>query len=170
MRRHAAALSVLAASIALLAPVPIASADSETFKDGKTTAGPMDIHRVSVVNENLLQIRIKVEDLQKKFGRSAGVYIDTDPDQKGPEYFIGSGLYQSDWSISEADGWAPGDEPLSCPVDQKLRYDDDVIAWRTGPECLGEYSKVRVSAEATKGDTTDYSPDRHEWHPWVQRY
>ena len=66
MRRPAAALSALAATVAVLAPAQIAAADSETFKDGKTTEGPMDIHRVSEVNENRLQVRIKVENLQKK--------------------------------------------------------------------------------------------------------
>lgn len=170
MRSRAAALSVLAATVALIAPTQIAAADSETFKDGKTTEGPMDIHRVSVVNENRLQIRIKVEDLQKKIGPGAGVWLDTDPDHKGPDFLIGSGLYQSDYQISRAEGWKVVGDPLSCPLEQKLRYDDDVIAWRTGAGCLGEYDEVRVSAETQTEDTHDFSPARHEWHPWVDRY
>ena len=163
------ALSVVAV---LLLPAAPAVADAQTFKDGKTTEGPMDIHRVSVVNEKRFQVRIKVDNLQRKHGRSAAVWIDTDPDRKGPEFFIGSGLYDSDWQISRTDGWKVTSGPLSCPVDQRLRYADDVISWTTGPQCLGEYDEVRVSAEAAGEDeeSRDYSPGRHQWHPWVDRH
>ena len=154
---------------AILLPAPPAAAEAQTFKDGKTTEGPMDIHRVSVVNEKRLQVRIKVDDLQKKHGRSASVWIDTDPDRKGPEYFIGSGLHDSDWQIGRTEGWKVVEVPLSCPVDQRLRYADDVISWTTGAKCLGEYDEVRVSAEAADQDTRDYSPSRQHWHPWVGR-
>ena len=57
-----------------------------------------------------------------------------------------------------------------CPVDQRLRYDDDVISWTTGPQCLGKYDEVRVSAETQTEDDHDFSPARREWHPWVDRY
>ena len=169
MRRPAAALSTCVAAFALLAPASTAVADSASFKDGKTTDGPMDIHRVSVVNEKRLQVRIKVDDLQKEIGPGAGVWLDTDPDRKGPEFVIGSGLYQSDWQITRADGWKAVGDPLSCPVDQRLRYDDDVISWRTGPACLGKYDEVRVSAETQTQQTHDWSPARRSWHPWVDR-
>jgi hypothetical protein len=168
MRPRTPALAAIVAAVLL--PASPALGDSETFKDGKTTEGAMDIHRVSVVNEKRLQVRIKVEDLQKKSGPSAGVWLDTDPEHKGPDFFIGSGLYQSEWQISRADGWKVTGDPLSCPVDQRLRYDDDVISWTTGPKCLGDYEEVRVSAEAHAEETHDYSPARHEWHSWIDRY
>ena len=167
MSTRAIVLSVVAV---LLVSTPPAVADSKGFKDGKATEGPMDIHRVSVVNEKRLQVRIKVDNLQKKHGRSAAVWIDTDPERKGPEYFIGSGLYDSDWQIGRTKGWKVVKLPLNCPVDQRLRYDDDVISWTTGPKCLGEYDEVRVSAEAADQDTRDYSPSRHRWHAWVDRH
>ena len=128
----------------------------------------MDIHRVSVVNEKRLQVRIKVENLQRKFGRGAGVHLDTDQQRQGPEFVIGSGLY--DWQITRTDGWKAVGDPLSCPVDQKLRYDDDVISWTTGPTCLGKYEEVRVSAQTGTEDVRDFRPAKHEWHTWVDRY
>jgi hypothetical protein len=57
-----------------------------------------------VVDEKRVQVRIKVESLEKKFGRSAAVWLDTDPEHQGPDFFIGSGLYQSDWQITRAEG------------------------------------------------------------------
>ncbi len=164
--------SVLFLSLVLAAtcvPGGAAVAASETFPDGHTTSGPMDIHRVSVTNEKRLQIRVKVENLQKKAGPSAAAWLDTDKGRKGPEFFIGSGLYDSDWQITRADGWEPVGDPLSCDIDQALRFKKDVISWTTGKDCLGKYSAVRVSVETQKGDTTDYSPDKHMFHPWVAR-
>jgi hypothetical protein len=170
MRRLPTALSVLAGTAALLLPAQLSSADTESFKDGKTTDGSMDIHRVTVKNEKRLQVRIKVENLKKKIGPSAGVWLDTDRKHRGPDFVIFSGLYQSDWQISRSDGWKAVGDPLSCAVDQKLGYDDDVISWTTGPKCLGKYEQVRVSAEAATEEVRDYSPAKHDWHMWVDRY
>jgi hypothetical protein len=130
----------------------------------------MDIHRVTVANKTRLQVRIVVDDLQRRTGRSASVWIDTNQARIGPEFVIGSGLYDSDWMISRARGWrVAGSGPLNCPVDQRLDFRRDVISWTTGPACLGKYSAVRVSAEAGKGGHTDYSPKRHRFHAWVGR-
>ena len=170
MRRTATTGFVLTAAAALLVPAPNAAADVESFRDGRTTKGSMDIHRVSVVNEKRLQVRIKVANLQKEIGPSAAAWLDTDPDRKGPEFFIGSGLYQSDWQITRADGWQAEGDALACPVDQRLRYADDVITWTTGPACLGSYDEVRVSVETSDGDTRDFSPARHRWHRWIDRF
>ena len=130
----------------------------------------MAIHRVRVTNEGRLKIHVKVDDLQPRGGRSAAVWIDTNPDRAGAEFFIGSGLWDSDWQIGRGRGWrVVGQGPLACPVDQRLNFARDVITWRTGRTCMGRYSAVRVSVEAHKGRTTDYSPRRHRFHPWVER-
>ena len=170
MRPLVVATAVLASAAFLLGPAPSATADIETFKDGHTTDGPMDIHRVTVANRKRLQVRIKIQELEKKTGRSAGVWLDTDPEHQGPDFFIGSGLYQSDWQITRTEGWKLKGDPLSCPVDQRLRYVDEVISWTVGEKCLGSYDTVRVSAQTSDEDVNDYSPDRHKWHGWVDRY
>lgn len=151
-------------------PAP-AGADSESFPDDDTTQGSMDIHRVIVTNEKRLRIRVKVDDLQRRSGRSAIVWIDTKPKRSGPEYQIASGLWDSDWQIGRARGWTgTGNGPLNCPVDQQMKVDRDVVTWTTGPACLGDYSSVRVSVETQAGDTIDYGPSRHKFHPSVERY
>jgi hypothetical protein len=169
MIRTFVAAAVVAASLFTM-PV-VASADSESFADGTTTTGAMDIHRVRVRNETRLTIRVMVDDLQRRHGRGASAWIDTDAQRRGPEFFIGSGLYESDWQIFLARDWRiVGEGPLPCRIDQELRYDRDAIIWATGRGCLGRYSDVRVSAETHLDDTTDFSPDRHRFHPWVERY
>jgi hypothetical protein len=165
-------VTVLALGLALVAPAPAATADTRTFRDDARTAGPMDIRSVSVRNEQRLTLRIVVDDLQRRPGRSASAWIDTDPRRPGPEYVIGSGLFDSDWQISRARNWkVAGDGPLSCPVGQTLVYDRDVIRWTTGTRCLGRYSSVRVSfATRGSGGATDASPARRTLHPRVARF
>lgn len=151
-------------------PASTATADTKVFRDGGAASGPMDIQRVVVVNEGRLQIRVVVDDLQRRHGRSASVWIDKTSRRPGAEFFIGSGLYESDWQIGRARRWrVVGNGPLNCPVDQRLNYQRDVIIWATGTACLGQYSRIRVSVETQKGNRTDYSPRRHRFHDWVAR-
>ncbi|SDS20895.1 hypothetical protein SAMN04488570_1371 [Nocardioides scoriae] len=126
----------------------------------------MDIWKVTLVNEERLTVRIVVDDLQKKAGRSASALLDTNPDQPGAEFQIGSGLYDSDWQIFKVGG----NEPLNCPIEQGLNYQSDVIRWTTGPKCLGKYSKVRVRVATQSGGNKDYSPGPKSMHPWVARF
>ncbi len=169
MRSRVATVLVLALAV-VGALTPGAAAETAHFPDGRSTPGPMDIHHVDVVNEDRLEIRVVVADLQRRTGRSASVWIDTDPGRRGPEFFIGSGLHDSDWQISRARRWrVVGDGPLPCPVGQRLRYGRDVIIWTTGSACLGDYGRTRVSVEARGRDVTDYSPRRHVFHEWVAR-
>lgn len=167
--KQSVACLVLAVGVAGLPGGP-AVAESRSFPDGLGTPGPMDIHRVTVVNEKRLQVRIRVENLQKKGGRSASAWLDTDPERKGPEFFIGSGLYDSDWQISPTEGWKVAGDPLGCVIDQRLRYKRNVISWTTGKGCLGKYTAVRVSAQTHQGSTNDFSPAKRKFHPWVERY
>lgn len=155
----------------LLAASPQAVAASRTFEDSAGTRGPMDIHRVTVVNEKRLTLRVLVDDLQRRHRRSASAWIDTNRDRRGPEFFISSGLYQSDWQIFRARNWrVVGDGPLPCPIEQALSYKRDVIRWTTGRACLGRYRGVRVSVETRWRKTVDYSPRRHVLHQRVSRY
>lgn len=168
MLSKAAAVLVIALLLStLLTP---AHAETKSFTDGRTTAGPMDIHRVTVANEKRLAIRVRVADLQRKFGRQASAWIDTDPGRPGPEFVITSGLWESDWQIGRARDWRMvGPAPLNCPVGQRLFFDRDIIRWTTGKACLGRYGRVRVSIETARGRDKDYSPSRHRFHDWVAR-
>lgn len=148
-----------------------ANADSATFADGTTTPGSLDIHRVSVINEKRLTVRVVVDDLRRARQGGASAWLDTDAGRAGPEFFITSGLWDSDWQIFRARDWQrTGNGPLLCPVDQRLLYDQDKIVWITGRGCFGSYGKVRVSATTQGGGETDHSPARRTFHPWVRRF
>ena len=164
------------AAIALLSTVSVvaateAHADSRSFADATTTPGSMDIHRVRVINEKRLTIRIVVDDLRQRAGQgSVGVWVDTNPSRYGPEFHIGSGLWDSDWQIGRARDWKSAGSVLNCAIDQRLLFDQDTIVFTTGRGCLGSYGKVRVSVTTWGGGNTDHSPAHHVFHPWVARY
>jgi len=168
MKRISTTLAVALAAAVL--PTSLATAQTRTFVDGTTTPGSMDIHRVVVINERRLQIRVKVADLQRRTGRSAAAWIDTNPDRSGAEYAIVSGLWDSDWQIVRArDRRVVGSGPLNCPVDQDLLFRRDVIVWTTGRACLGRYTRVRVAIDTQRGSEKDHSPGPRRFHPWVAR-
>lgn len=65
MRRVAVLLATVLVAGLLVAIPTSANADRATFKDGKSTRGWMDIHRVRVINGKRLTIRVVVEDLRR---------------------------------------------------------------------------------------------------------
>lgn len=175
MRRIALLLATVLVAGLLASLGPPANADSATFRDGKSTPGAMDIHRVRVVNGKRLTIRVVVEDLRRRAGSdSVTVWLDKNPRRSGPEFGIGSGLWDSDWAISRASGWRfSGSGPLPCPVSQRLLFKRDTIVFTTGKACLGRYGKIRVSATTyggARGRLVDHSPRYHRFHPWVRRF
>jgi hypothetical protein len=154
----------------LTASLP-AAAETRNFADGTTSSTTMDTHRVTVVNDQRLTVRVTVDDLQRRAGQgSATSWLDTDSSRSGPEFVIESGLWDSDWQIFRATGWqASGHGPLPCDIDQRLNFDTDTIAWTTGSGCLGRYGRVRVSTVTRGGGETDHSPGLRTFHPWVAR-
>jgi len=135
----------------------------------------MDIHRVRVINGKRLTIRVVVEDLRERARQgSVTVWLDKNARRAGLEFSIGSGLWDSDWSIGRARNWRfAGSGPLHCPVDQRWPFKRDVIVFRPAGPCLGRYSKIRVSAttyRGTRGRLVDHSPRYHAFHRWVRRF
>lgn len=173
--RPTVGITVVALAASLLGAVASpATADSRTFHDGTATRSSMDIHRVRVVNERRLTVRVVVDDLQRRAGQGGvTVWLDTNGGRRGPEFGIGSGLWESDWHIGRASGWRfVGRGPLACPIGQRLLFKRDTIVFTTGRACLGAYRKVRVSVTTSAGRwgrTVDHSPRRHAFHRWVRR-
>ena len=148
-------------------------ADSASFADESAKTGGLDIQRVCVINASRLTVRATVDDYRHTFSEDeASLWVDTHPRRPGPEFFMGSGLYERDWQIVRTRGWRiVGRRPLNCPVKQLLDPAREVMNWTTGPACLGSYSRVRVSVTTGPANgTTDHSPAYHRLHRWVTRY
>ena len=183
IRRLSVALGTTATLLCTALAQP-AAAETRAFADPASdsrTRG-MDIRQVEVSNyPGGLVVTTHHRDLTRR-GNSSGtaIWLDTRPRHRGPEFLMAGGASaETDWQIWRArDGrWQTKGDPLACPISMNLRFGADTVQWRTGRECLGDYGKVRVSAESNRARSKrlysrfdyDYSPARHRWDDWVAR-
>lgn len=158
-----------------------AVAETAVFSDARgDLAHGADIHRVRVVNEDRVKVRVVHRDLVRSYrsGSSMSVFLDTDRDRTGPEFvFLGGTFEGSDYALVRADGWKAASrtaEPLRCGYDMKLDYAKDAALVRIDRACLGRPGAVRVEVktggELASGDTAvDWLGRPRHFARWVDR-
>jgi hypothetical protein len=173
MRRRPGRLLAAALTISsAMSVTPPAQAAMMRFEDRRGDAGGrMDIEWVSVDNGRPLTIIIKHRNLTRSTAE-AGAFIDVEPGA-GPEYLVNGGVYDSDYQLSRANGWRPGNEPLNCPVVMSPNFRRDTVTYQISRRCLdtgtGAATSVRVAAIArVPGLRTDWAPGYRRWSSWVR--
>lgn len=172
-----AVLSVL--STAVLSGA--ASAETSVFSDARgDLAHGADIHRVRVVNDDRVEVRVVHRDLVRSYraGSSMSVFLDTDRDRKGPEYVFLAGTFEgADYALVRADGWNAASRtavPMRCGYDMGLDYVKDVAHVRIDRACLDRPRAVRVEVktggESSSGGTAvDWLGNPRHFARWVDR-
>ena len=149
------------------------SAETAVLPDaaGDVPNSSIDIQRVTVSNKDQgLVVTIQTSGLSERKAGGTQVWIDTRPSRKGPEFtMIGGTGPETDYYLWRTNGWKiVGSFPPPCALSMRVDYTADTVRWRTGPDCLGDYSRVRVSTEASLRNT-DYAPAKHKFGPWMSR-
>ncbi|CAM3594544.1 hypothetical protein [Nocardioides zeicaulis] len=117
---------------------------------------------------NLL-VKVRFNDLVRSSAAGLSVYIDTDRDQRGPEYVLSSGLGDgTDYVLTKADGWHGSDSPVDCDYSARPKWRKDVFRTVISRRCLGTPSTVRVSVKMVdqadgSHPVMDWAPKRHRW-------
>jgi hypothetical protein len=150
IRRVAAVAMASALSTSVLAGT--ASAETAVFTDATgDLAHGADIHRVRVVNDDRVRIRVVHQDLVRSYksGSSIAVFIDTDRARRGPEFvFLGGTFEGADYALLPAKGWKRASDrqvPLrGGTYDMRLDYAKDVAALRIDRAVLGKPKAIRV--------------------------
>lgn len=162
------ALSVLGAGLLLATSAGSASAQRVGLDDPADVGGASlaDILAVSAVHSKTrLVVRVDVDELKptSQAGPSSlAVFVDTDPDAKGPEFRLATGLQEgSDYQLMRVKRWKPVGEPLSCDHDVLLKFQGDRIRARVSRACLGNPEEVRVGVKMT--DHYDASHPVVDW-------
>ncbi len=138
-----------------------------------------DIVTVKVVNEKSVRVVLKTTDLVPSYQSGSGVkiYLDTDPDDAGPEYaFLGGMFDGTDYGLVRVDGWKVPKYPTTVNkfYIMSLDYEKDVAKIRISRAALGRPGAVRVavrtSGEQPDGDYVhDWLGERREFTPWITR-
>jgi len=184
--RRLATVSALSA-VGAVALAGAAAADTSVFTDAR---GDMnhgaDIHRVRVVNEGQVRIKVVHDDLVRSYksGSSVSVFVHTDRTRKGPEFvFLGGTFEGADYALLKADGWKRASDrqvPLrGGTYSMKLDYAKDTALIRIDRVVLRDPGAVRVEVKTggelvPEGDepaTTevDWLGKRRDFTPWVKR-
>lgn len=119
-------------------------------------------------------VRVRFEDLRRSSKAGMSVLIDTDPDRRGPEFVLGTGLGDgTDYALTRARRWRSAGEHLQCAYSNRLRWRRDVARIRISHECLGDPDRLRVTVKmvdpVAPGDAAvDWAPTRRHWTPWIE--
>lgn len=151
-KRHVlttAAATVLA--VGLLAP-PASAATSVTV-DGDDSDALVDLQRVRLTHASKqVRVRLVHDNLVRqptRAGQWVTVFIDTDPDNAGPEYRFSSGLNSgTDYVLDRVGRWQGRGKRLTCNHRFDIDWPGDVAVLKIGRKCLGSPKTVAVAVKA----------------------
>jgi hypothetical protein len=171
IRTRAARIAAVAAlTVGLVGLGAPANADFRSVPDPADATGSLnDIRRVGIDHtKGRVWLRIKVTDLRRSPGAghgfaSAGIYFDTKPGDKGPEYLLTTGLYSGmDYQLIEVEGFGTHTgEPMSCGHRITLDYKRDVVRGWVARACLKRPDAVRLAVKMV--DDYDASHPVVDW-------
>lgn len=151
MRKRAGlATAVAAALVAVFGVASPASAATVRVVDGDDSDAAADLLKVRV-SHGAKQVRVRTvhDDLVRRAlvaQQGLTVYLDTDPDDAGPEYRLVAGLNRgTDYSLQRVDRWNGGGRTLRCSHRLSIDWKKDVAVVRFGRGCLGRPDQVRVA-------------------------
>jgi hypothetical protein len=173
-KRSAAArtLAVAGLTLGLLGLAGPADAERYAIDDPADASGSRnDIHGLTLVHgEKRVRFVIAVDDLRPRADAGATLFLDTDPQDKGPEYALGTGLSSgTDYALARVEGWEDRDgKILSCDYDLELKYKADVVVGSIKRGCLKHPDTVAASVKMV--DTADASHPIRDWAPGKKKF
>lgn len=165
LHRTRTALAVATAAAAVLTAAGPAAAQTTVVNDGADASASLtDIRRVSVDHgDRTVQVKVRFPDLRKQAQASLSIFIDSDPDARGPERGVGLPLFSgSDFAMGRMRNWRfVGDEPVQCRYGADFRWRRDVVVLTARRGCFGTPDEVRVAM--VMRDTADGSHPITDW-------
>jgi hypothetical protein len=166
---------------ALGATTSSAVADSVLLHDPATdSAAGADIQSVRVTHGTNLRVTVHHQNLVPSWRSNASglVYVDTDPDRRGPELALSAGLMDgTDFALTRVRDWRRVGDQLTCRHSVRMDFETDTSVFVVGRGCLGaDVDTARVAVRTggnVRGDADDYDVDwlggYHHLTGWVDR-
>ena len=168
MRRTLLSATTLAVVVLALTQTTAASADGIGVSDPKDLRHGVDLRSVEVEHTSAnIVVTTTHTDLRPSFrtGSSGSVFLDTDPDDPGPEYVFAGGYFVgTDYALLTTEGFArsavgePGEGSYRMTVD----YERDQVRMRISRAALGSPGEVRVAVRVA-GSRPDGSSTKRDW-------
>ena len=176
MKKLSRAARILAAAgltLGLLGLAAPAHAEKYSIDDPADASGSLnDIYGLTYNHgEENVRFVIRVADLRRVSNAGATLYLDTKPDNKGPEYALGTGLSSgTDYALFRVEGWRDhgSGNPKSCDYQLRLRYKLDKVVGTISRACLK--NPATVAAAVKMGDFHDASHPIHDWAPAKKQF
>lgn len=175
-RRTRAAIALAAAATTVLAGVAPASAETINTDDGAdATASLTDMRKVRITHgAERVTVRISYTDLRRRGSATQAIYLDKNPNRRGPEFALFTPLFSgSDYALVRMRKWkVSSDGPISCDYSVDLRWRRDVVVVEIDRGCLGDPDDVRVALRMRdlydgSHPVTDWLGDRREFTDWL---
>lgn len=154
-------------------------AESIGTKDPKNVKHGVDLRSVHIENtDTFVRISLNHTDLVRDAKSNAGgaVYLDTDPDNAGPELvFVGGYFEGTDHQLRETEGFAPATwgQAVDGFWQLRLNYKHDRTIMRMSRDAVGADEMrvaVKVAGEPANGKhVTDWLGEPRSFTPWVGR-
>ncbi len=167
-----AAATAAALTFSLAGP---ASAERFGIDDPIESGHGVDLVAVSVVNaQKNLRIVLTHNNLRRSPAAGAGgsVYIDTDPENKGPELVFTGGYFAgTDYRLLSTEGFGVGKwgEPVDGFYDMKLDYAREKTLIRISRKALGGADAVRVAVRVSDNEIVDWMGKPRSYSLWLAR-
>ena len=174
----AVALSAAALTVGLAGA---AYAAAYTVEDPQDTFHGSDIRSLKVRNApDDLHVVSRHEGLRRDLRTGSGgtVFVDTDPDDWGPEYAFVAGFTEgTDYVLVETERFHHttwGDPVEHGDYIMRVRYRKDLVRFTMSRHAIGDPTEVRVAmlasgtrTDGTRHHLTDWVGERREFTPWV---
>ena len=169
----------VAAAALTLGLTTTASAESLGDKDPADIGHGVDLRSVHVENtDTFVRVSLTHTNLRRSPTTGAGgaVYLDTDPDDAGPELvFVGGYFEGTDYQLLETEGFGPDKwgETVDGFWQMRLNYKKDRTVMRMSRDAVGADDlrvAVKVAGSRTDGTTVvDWLDKPRSFTPWVER-
>ena len=171
--------AIAAAALTLSIPATPAHAQSIGTKDPSDVRHGVDLRLVQVENtDTFVRVTLTHTNLRRdpRSGSGGAVYLDTDPDDAGPELVFVGGYFQgTDYQLLETEGFAPDQwgQPVAGFWQMRLNYRTEKTVMRMSRKAVGaDNLRVAVKVAGQRADGTsvvDWLRKPRSYTPWVQR-
>ena len=167
MRTTLLSATTLAVAALALAPTTAANADGIGVSDPADLGHGVDLRSVEVEHKARNVVVTTTHPTLRpswRTGSSGSVFIDTDPDDRGPEYLFSGGFFRgTDYNLLAVDVFGDSSpEPVEGSYRMRVDYDAEHVRFRMSREALGSPEQVRVAVRVA-GTRSDGSETPTDW-------